>query len=202
MFIEHGKNFAGIDATHNTTQYENVSLFTVMVRDRWGHGESIKSTLLRLGIEAKLGMPAAWMISSNAQEETMTYFLRTIQANNPGIVPRQWMSDKDRGQLNSVQRVYPDSRLFLCWWHVLHAWQQHFVTQHHQDLWKLLKEWIRITNQDEFDRHWVKICEIAPPSVVQYLQKEWLNETAMWSAVARKDRTIFELGDTNMLVEA
>ena len=28
----------GIDATHNTTQYEGVSLFTVIVRDAWGHG--------------------------------------------------------------------------------------------------------------------------------------------------------------------
>jgi hypothetical protein len=38
MFNEHGNKFSGIDATHNTTQYENVSLFTVIVRDRWGHG--------------------------------------------------------------------------------------------------------------------------------------------------------------------
>lgn len=34
-----GSNFAGIDATHNTTHYENMSLFTVIVRDRWGHGK-------------------------------------------------------------------------------------------------------------------------------------------------------------------
>ena len=33
--------FAGIDATHNTTHYANMSLFTLLVRDRWGHGSSI-----------------------------------------------------------------------------------------------------------------------------------------------------------------
>src|ERR1700730_5438171 len=40
VFHKHGHTFAGIDATHNTTHYENMSLFSVMVRDRWGHGMS------------------------------------------------------------------------------------------------------------------------------------------------------------------
>ena len=30
---KHGHCFAGIDATHNTTHYENMSLFTLLVRD-------------------------------------------------------------------------------------------------------------------------------------------------------------------------
>ena len=38
-FREHGMGFAAIDATHNTTYYENMMLFTLLVRDRWGHGE-------------------------------------------------------------------------------------------------------------------------------------------------------------------
>lgn len=39
VFEKEGHSFAGIDATHNTTHYMNTSLFTVIVRDRWGHGE-------------------------------------------------------------------------------------------------------------------------------------------------------------------
>jgi hypothetical protein len=34
-----GNFFIGIDATHNVTQYENYLLFTIIARDRWGHGE-------------------------------------------------------------------------------------------------------------------------------------------------------------------
>src|SRR5260221_9679325 len=30
--------FLGIDATHNITQYKGILLFTLMVRDNWGHG--------------------------------------------------------------------------------------------------------------------------------------------------------------------
>jgi hypothetical protein len=33
-----GQSFVGLDATHNTSQYEGVQLFTIIVRDRWGHG--------------------------------------------------------------------------------------------------------------------------------------------------------------------
>ena len=39
VFGKYGHTFAGLDATHNTTHYENTSLFTVIVRDQWGHGE-------------------------------------------------------------------------------------------------------------------------------------------------------------------
>jgi hypothetical protein len=34
-----GQGFIGIDATHNTTQYQDLLLFIVVARDRWGHGK-------------------------------------------------------------------------------------------------------------------------------------------------------------------
>ncbi|KAJ3506163.1 hypothetical protein NLJ89_g7021 [Agrocybe chaxingu] len=37
----HGSRFTGIDATHNTTHYENMSLFTLLARDKWGHDIAI-----------------------------------------------------------------------------------------------------------------------------------------------------------------
>jgi hypothetical protein len=33
-----GNGFIGIDATHNITQYPDFLLFTIIARDRWGHG--------------------------------------------------------------------------------------------------------------------------------------------------------------------
>jgi hypothetical protein len=42
MFHALGNSFMGIDATHNMMHYENVSLFTVIVRDEWGHGELVQ----------------------------------------------------------------------------------------------------------------------------------------------------------------
>ncbi|KAJ7306159.1 hypothetical protein DFH08DRAFT_622790, partial [Mycena albidolilacea] len=44
----------------------------------------------------------------------------------------------------------------------------------------------------------------APPKFVVYLKQYWMpaHVVRMWSAVHRKDRTIFECCDTNMLIEA
>ncbi|KAJ6570995.1 hypothetical protein DFH09DRAFT_916772, partial [Mycena vulgaris] len=148
------------------------------------------------------GMPAAWMISSNGKEVTIDYFLATILRENPLISPNIFMSDFDWAQLNAIRRRFPKSRLFLCWWHVLHAWQRYFVTQHYPLLWERLKRWIRITDQAEFDSCWAEIQTLAPPSVVQYLQTTWMGVVHMWSGVYRSDRSIFETCDTNMLVEA
>ncbi|KAJ7730819.1 hypothetical protein B0H16DRAFT_1329762 [Mycena metata] len=38
MFEKHGSALVCVDATHNTTMYENLNLTTLIVRDRWAHG--------------------------------------------------------------------------------------------------------------------------------------------------------------------
>ncbi|KAJ7029780.1 hypothetical protein C8F04DRAFT_1368893 [Mycena alexandri] len=100
------RTLLGIDGTHNTTHYENMTLFTLLVRDEYGHAS-----------------------------------------------------------------FSADSGL-----------QQHFSTHHHPILWELLKSWIRITDQDEFDARWVEIKAIAPESVTDYLKKFWMKEVSLWSA--------------------
>jgi hypothetical protein len=38
QFQKLGSNFVSIDATHNTSEYKLVNLFTIVVRAFWGHG--------------------------------------------------------------------------------------------------------------------------------------------------------------------
>ena len=38
QFQKLGSDFMSIDATQNTTEYTGVNLFTILVRDWWGHG--------------------------------------------------------------------------------------------------------------------------------------------------------------------
>jgi len=33
-----GHRFIGIDTTHNTTQYKDIMLYTIVAQDDWGHG--------------------------------------------------------------------------------------------------------------------------------------------------------------------
>jgi hypothetical protein len=142
------------------------------------------------------------MISSNATEATIDFFLDTLREKNPKVIPSKIMSDFDKAQINAIRRRYPESQIFLCWWHVLHAWQQHIIISHYPELWDLLKGWIRLTDEAEFNECWTKIQALAPASFVEYLQVYWLPVWKMWSARERKDRTIFEFSETNMLVEA
>ena len=149
-------------------------------------------------------MPIAWMISSNATEPTIDFFLATIRVQNPKVIPKQIMSDFDKGQLNRIEAQYPKSQQLLCWWHVPHAWQQHFVTAHYPELWETLKKWYRITDEAEFNSCWKKIQSLTPDSFIEYINTYWLLDHVkkLWSGIHHKNCTIFELGDTNMLVEA
>jgi hypothetical protein len=56
----------------------------------------------------------------------------------------------------------------------------------------------------EFFNIWDEILTnpSVPQSIVEYLASEWLQVLNMWSRVARRNRSIFEEGNTNMLIEA
>ena len=56
----------------------------------------------------------------------------------------------------------------------------------------------------EFFNIWDEISTnpSVPQSIVEYLASEWLQVLDMWSRVARRNRSIFEEGNTNMLIEA
>jgi hypothetical protein len=186
MFRKYGGAILCIDATHNVTMYENLNLTTLVVRDKWKHG-----------------IPVAWMLASSGTESTIHYFLKLNQARSPAIIPRYIMTDFDWAEINACAAVYR-AWILLCWWHVLHAWQQHLRIQDHSDLWTLLKKWIRITDEAKFRATWVKIQAIAPPKFTEYLKNTWMPDriVRMWSAVYRTEQSIFEACDTNMLVEA
>jgi hypothetical protein len=121
------------------------------------------------------------------------------------------MMDFDWAQINACKLTSVDWKqmdtqqttfILLCWWHVLHAWQQHFHISLHPELWDLLKKWIRMDDK-EFEAAWAKIQQTVPLNFVSYLLGTWMKDEVkqMWSAVYCGSRNIFEMCDTNMLVE-
>ncbi|KAE9383567.1 hypothetical protein BT96DRAFT_782109, partial [Gymnopus androsaceus JB14] len=162
-------------------------LFTIMLRDCWGRG-----------------FPAAFMFCSDGTDAMINNYLSLLRTWFPNVSLHRAMSDKDMAQINAIRRQYPLARLALCWWHVLHAWQQHFNATEFPELWALLKAWIRVMDQTEFESYWEKIAFVAPTSVREYLERNWLTRGVieMWSAVYWKGFSIEEESDTNMLTEA
>ena len=114
------------------------------------------------------------------------------------------MADRDQGQVNAICNIYLSCHVFYCWWHVLHAIWCHFVITEFPDLWVLIQKWVSTTDQYEFDTWWEDIQNdhTVPQSLAEYLAQEWVTVKEMWSAVFRQNWTIFEEGDTNMLLEA
>jgi len=87
---------------------------------------------------------------------------------------------------------------------VLHAIQTHFVITEFQDLWVLIQKWVHTTDQYEFDMWWEDIQndQSVSQSLAKYLAWEWIPIKEMWSTIFHQDHTIFEEGNTNMLLEA
>jgi hypothetical protein len=59
-------------------------------------------------------------------------------------------------------------------------------------------------NIAEFHSIWEDISTnpSVPKSIINYLTTEWILVVHMWSKVARKGQSIYEEGDTNMLIES
>ena len=130
--------------------------------------------------------------------------MKLIKSRAPEVSPTIFMTDRDQAQVNAIREVYPNSRALFCWWHVLRAIRCHFVVTEFPDLWTLIQKWVHSPDLYKFDTWWddIQNDKSVPKSLVEYLAREWLPVKEMWSAVYRQDRSIFEEGDTNMLLEA
>lgn len=144
------------------------------------------------------------MLTSNATTNTIAFFLDWVKAASPAVRPAVIMTDRDQAQIHAIEEVYPESRTFLCTWHVLRAMRSHFVTNEFPELWEKIKIWVQTEDLVEYLKIWVDISTDAsvPVSFCKYLSNEWVKVPHLWSRLFRKNRTIFEEGDTNMLIEA
>jgi len=144
------------------------------------------------------------MLTSSGTTEIITFFVKWVRDASPSVRPAVIMTDRDQAQIAALQIVYPLSQIFLCTWHVLRAMRSHFVTTQFQALWEKVKTWVITEDLAKFHNIWDEISTdpSVPRSVVDYLAAEWLPVTHMWSKISRKNRSIFEEGNTNMLIEA
>ena len=144
------------------------------------------------------------MLTSNGTTENIAFFVKWVRDTSPEVWPAIIMTDCDQAQIKALEMVHPQSRIFLCHWHVLRAIRSHFVTMQFELLWQMIKSLVLTDNQARFDNLWHMISTdpLVPSSVVEYLNNTWMKRSHMWSNVFRKNRTIFEEGDTNMLIEA
>lgn len=144
------------------------------------------------------------MLSSSGTEATIQFFLNFVKTSSPTVTPAIIMSDCDKAQMNAIGTVYPDSKLLLCWWHVLRAIRMHFRTEEFLEVWARIREWVKTPDQTKFDSiwEWLQTDPSVPQSLTEYLRRQWMSIVPLWSGTMRQKRTIFQEGDTNMLIES
>ena len=144
------------------------------------------------------------MLSSNSTTNTISFFVNWVKEASPAVRPSVIMSDCDQAQIAALRMVYPQSQILLCIWHVLRAMRSHFITNQFQALWDKVKALVNTKDLSQFSSLWDEISSdpSVPQSVVKYMSTEWMQVPHMWSKVARTGQSIFEEGDTNMLIEA
>jgi hypothetical protein len=117
------------------------------------------------------------MLSSNDTQVTIQYFLNLLRAQSPEISPSIFMTDCDHAQVNAICAAFPECpRIFYCWWHMLRAIQTHFNTKEFLDLWRLIQDWVRTANDNQFNTWWAQIQgdTDVPKSIAKYIGQEWL----------------------------
>jgi hypothetical protein len=137
-------------------------------------------------------------------QATIQFFLNFVKMLSPTVVPVIIMSDHNKAQMNAIETVYLDSKLLLCWWHVLRAIRMHFRTEEFPEVWACIHEWVKTPDQTKFDSiwEWLQTDPSVPLSLIDYLRNQWMSIVPLWSGTMRQQRTIFQEGDTNMLIES
>ena len=143
------------------------------------------------------------MLSSSGTEATIRFFLQFVKTESPTVSPVIIMSDHDKAQMNAIGSMYLDAKLLLCWWHVLRAMRMHFCMEEFPEVWARLREWVKMLDQTKFDSiwEWLQTDPSVPVSLTDYLRSQWMCIVPLWLGTMRKNRTIFQEGDTNMLIE-
>ncbi len=144
------------------------------------------------------------MLSSNGTEATIQFFLNFVKMRNPEITPQITMTDRDKAQMSAIKAVYPETTLLLCWWHILHTMRMHFHMEEFPELWKRVREWVKTSDQSRFDSvwEWIQTDPSVPQSFTDYLKVNWMGIVPLWAGTSRQNRTIFQEGNTNMLIES
>ena len=144
------------------------------------------------------------MLSSSGTDATIQFFLQFVKTESPTVSPAIIMSNHDKAQMNPIGSVYPDAKLLLCWWHMLRAMRMHVCTEEFPEVWARLREWVKTLDQTKFDSiwEWLQTDPSVPVSLTDYLRSQWMCIVPLWLGTMRKNRTIFQEGDTNMLIES
>jgi hypothetical protein len=103
----------------------------------------------------QIGVPVAWMLTTHGTTNTIKFFLNWVKEVSPMVRPIIFITDRDQAQIAAINAVYPETKILLCLWHVLHAIRSHFVTEAFPELWHKVKA---LVNTEDLAEFFTPIC--------------------------------------------
>ncbi|XP_076864185.1 uncharacterized protein LOC143516460 [Brachyhypopomus gauderio] len=190
---KYGKDIVFMDATYCVNQYD-FPLLTLAIRDSHGHG-----------------IPVAYLILGNEKQATLELALEKLRPVFT-VAPRCFMVDKDQRQINALRKVFHESDILLCWYHVTQAMMRWLSrgesgvsgadnAETRQGIMQFFTKLKSCSTKEEFNEtSEMFLCQFAKfKEVCIYFQNNWEKIGHMWADFGR----CYNHGDsdTNNLIE-
>src|SRR3954452_19142819 len=143
---------------------------------------------------------AAFIFLSSEKEEDYSYALKILQEvmNVQEIAfPDVIVTDKDRGLMNAISCVFPQSHNLLCGWHinknVLAYSRELKIHKGNKEEDSFMSQWrtlVSSSSVDEYEKRWVEFQKEwrSSPALLKYLSRTWLDEHKEWFVFCWADR--------------
>ncbi|XP_072051312.1 uncharacterized protein [Amphiura filiformis] len=177
--MECGRSVLFMDATNSVTQY-GYPLFAICARD-----------------EAGYGVPVAFIITSSEQEDVLVTALRSLRKETQ-FYPRAFIVDKDYAEINALAEVYPESKVLMCWFHVLQAVYRWMIRKESGiagEENKVIRSEVismmtKLKNQSKEDNFKEKASQLMDkfkkyPKLQRYIEENWISISDMWADYGR-----------------
>ena len=135
LMINYGNLITLIDATYKTTRYE-LPLFFLSAKTNVGYS------------------PIAQFVIHHERMEDIAKALQIIKDWNPAWSPKFFMSDYSEVEMMAAERVFPNTKLYLCDFHREQSWER-WIKNHQNE--------VKREDQDSL-LELLRSCAWAPPS--------------------------------------
>ncbi|CAG8727953.1 20885_t:CDS:2, partial [Racocetra persica] len=161
-------------------------------------------------LDATHGLPLAHLISFRKNTASVQFWLYSlhIQLLWKGLI--SFLVDCDPAQIKALWNIFPKSKILLCWWHILRAWQDNLKKVYikkanlvlngklsseikkkmKEELWDNLRELMYIDNYRNIDEYILNKWSNSI-SFISYFKKQWLNESNNYYQISEIDKTMW-----------
>ena len=162
-----------MDATYKTCNYD-LPLYCVSVKTNCGY------------------QPVCMFVSQRETTEAVAEALGVLKDWNEDVAPRYGMTDYAWEEINALNQVWPDMKVFLCDFHREQAWvrwcrvRSNVGQMSEDDVKARFRAIARAQSQQELDEAYMQLSELehyAGSAVQRYFDRIWWPEVERWSRV-------------------